>query len=433
MQKSHTLTIAALFVAGPACAQGAPGDANFCRQYAETAAIAAEDAIALNPACLDYGSGVHGDRKMHVDWCSRTPSDKVEGAAVHIRRLASRCTQGALVTPAEYGGYDIVGSERFERPYGRARQWDVRAAFSGRTFMYCAAEAGGKDHPVRIGFDLAMPSEGGQWQLAVPIKSRKDWQGRLEIDGAEPAARAGADVNGNAVGGWSIAWLNMGHVDALRNGNAAVLGVGKADYDFSLEGIASAITKIEECRSRKGAGAGNPQQPAADAQQKPSQDSGIVEVSPRMFRRWETLQNEWSLSRFSRDKAGKQVVACDAVKLTGSEVGLRVSFDKATRTLVYGFMGAGTGVFSRPVKMKIWFDDEKAQGETVDAKNVKSLDDMDWLSASQSNDGPGIEDSLMNRKKVTFSYPFEGAARNQSFVLAGSNVALKKLFACVDN
>lgn len=256
MKLIHTLPIVAMLVSGAAFAQGQPGDAKFCQQYAATAATAAEDAIALNPACLSYNTGVHGNRQMHLEWCSRTASSEVEGASVNIRRLASRCTQGALAVPTEYGGYDIVGHEHFEQPYGRARQWQVNAAFSGRTFMYCVAIWTGSDRPVRFGMDLAMPGESGQWQLAVPIKSRKDWQGQLQVDGRDPDHRAGADVSGNAVGAWSIAWLNMGQMDAMRNGHTAVLGVGKMDYDFSLEGVAAAITKIEECRDRRGAGAG---------------------------------------------------------------------------------------------------------------------------------------------------------------------------------
>jgi hypothetical protein len=49
----------------------------------------------------------------------------------------------------------------------------------------------------------------GQWQLAVPVKANTNWQGRLEIDGQEPAGRAGADVSGTTFGNWTVAWLNM--------------------------------------------------------------------------------------------------------------------------------------------------------------------------------------------------------------------------------
>lgn len=281
MFRAPLLTIAAVLVSGAALAQGTPGDATFCRQYADTAATAAEDAISRNPSCQNPGSGVHGDRNSHFEWCSRTPSDRVEGAAVHIRRLASRCTQGALVTPEEYGGYPIAGAARSEQPYGTARNWEVSAAFSGRLFMYCVAETRVGDRSVRIGVDRSMPGDGRQWQLAVPVRSNKDWQGRLEIDGAEPAGRAGADINGSASGDWTIAWLNMGHVDALRNGRQAVMGVGRADFDFSLAGIAAAITKVEECRQRLGRVAAAAPRPEAQFRPQPDAPAPRQAQAPR--------------------------------------------------------------------------------------------------------------------------------------------------------
>ncbi len=76
------------------------------------------------------------------------------GAASHIMRLASSCTQGAIASPTDYGGFDIAGAnERFERPYGVAREWDVRAVPSGGTFMYCVALSKPHGCDVRIGFD----------------------------------------------------------------------------------------------------------------------------------------------------------------------------------------------------------------------------------------------------------------------------------------
>jgi len=243
--------IAALLVPGAARAQGQPGDAQFCQQYAATAATASEDAIQSNPSCLNPGAGVHGDRNNHFAWCMRTPREQAEGASVHIRRLASRCAP-MLVTPEEYGGYSIIGNGQMEVPYGQTRGWDVRAAFSGRLFMYCVAVRNRDGRSVSIGVDRAMPGDSSQWQLAVPVKANKDWQGRLEIDGQDPAGGAGADVSGTTFTDWTIAWLNMGQVDALKNGRQAVLGVGKMDYDFSLDGVAAAILKVQECRGRLG-------------------------------------------------------------------------------------------------------------------------------------------------------------------------------------
>lgn len=274
MLRPRAVTIAALLTSGAAFAQGQPGDASFCRQYAETVATAVEDATKHDPACLDPRSGVHSDRRSHLDWCLRTPSDEVEGASTHIRRLASRCTHDFLPAPAEYGGYAIIGAGQFEQPYGQTRGWAVKAAFSGRLFMYCVASNNAGNRSVSIGVDQAMPGDHSQWQLAVPLPSRKDWQGRLEIDGREPANRAGADVSGSVFADYTIAWLNMGQLEALRQGDRAVLSVGKQDFDFSLAGVAAAITKVEECRARRGAVApaaarsgpsGQPSQPASPA------------------------------------------------------------------------------------------------------------------------------------------------------------------------
>lgn len=279
MHVIRALAIFALLPFGTAVAQMPPGDAKFCQQYATTVATAADDAIRMNPACRNPGKGVHSDQKMHVDWCRRTPSDDVEGASVHIRRLASQCTNNGLVEPTEYGGYDIIGAAQFERPYGTAQQWTIFAAFSGQLFMYCVAVGNVEGRSVRIGVDQAMPGDGRQWQLAVPVRASKDWQGRLEIDGAEPANRAGAEVSGSAFADWTIAWLNMGQLEALHQGTTAILGVGKRDYDFSLAGLAAAITKVEECRTREGATTAAPASSARSPDSHPF--TVVVSTSPK--------------------------------------------------------------------------------------------------------------------------------------------------------
>lgn len=248
MQPRHALLLTTLLVTTHAVAQDRPGDAEFCRRYAATSAAVAEAAIAINPACLDPGRGVHADRPSHARWCARTPAQEVEGAATHIQRLASRCTKGALAEPSDYGGFHIAGgNERFEKPYAIVRQWEVRAASSGGTFMYCVAVLRKDDRNVRIGHDADF-QENGQWQLAVPVTSRKEWEGTLEVDGSRRNAQ------GTSLSGWTIAWLHGEDVDRLRNGSNAIVGVGRSDYDFSLQGAAAAMLKVQECRARKGAG-----------------------------------------------------------------------------------------------------------------------------------------------------------------------------------
>ncbi|MFC3693730.1 hypothetical protein ACFOWB_16040 [Chenggangzhangella methanolivorans] len=236
--------------AGAAAAQS--GDAAFCRSYAATTAVVAEDAIRIDGACQDFSKGVHGIEKMHRDWCMRTAQSEVEGAATYIRRLASQCVKGRLARPTDYGGYDIAGNEAFERSYGEARGWQVTSAFSGRTFMYCAATKDVGRGDVRLGRDLVEPGASGQWRLAVPVASKPDWRGALEIDGRGSGHGGGESVGGAARDGWTIAWLSMSDVEALRQGKAARLNAGAAGFEFALDGAAAALLKVEECVARKG-------------------------------------------------------------------------------------------------------------------------------------------------------------------------------------
>lgn len=278
MFQARILAIVAMVAAAPvASARAQSNDANFCRQYAVTAATASEDAIRTNPSCRNPGSGVHGDQKSHFEWCMRTPQQGVEGASVNIRRLASRCTSW-FVTPEEYGGYAIIGAGMFEEPYGKTHGWEVKAAYSGRLFMYCVASNNAGNRTVMIGVDQAMPGDGRQWQLAAQLPSKKDQPVRLEIDGKEPANRAGADVTGTVAFDWTIAWLNMGHLDALRQGKTAALGVGERRVDFSLDGLASALDMVEECRARKGAD--SPRADRAGGAPQPAPAASIAAASP---------------------------------------------------------------------------------------------------------------------------------------------------------
>jgi hypothetical protein len=239
----------------PAGAQAEPGDATFCQQYAAAAATAARDAIAINPACQDFSKGVHAVTKMHVDWCLKTDRTDVEGASAHIRRLASRCTNGQLAAPNGYGGYDIVGNDRFERPYGEAGPWQIRAARSGQTFMYCVALSNAGGRRVRIGVDLVHPGDSRQWQVAVPMEGPKDWDGSFQIDGKGFGNGGGNQVSGVGVGGWSIAWLGEAELSGLRKGGReGLVGVGMQDYEFPLEGVAAAIHQLDECRKKRGMG-----------------------------------------------------------------------------------------------------------------------------------------------------------------------------------
>lgn len=77
-------------LSGSAWAQ--QGDARFCGSYAANMSGMGDLAVKKNPACLDYGKGVHGNYQSHFDWCMRTPVPSVQGAETNIRRLIAQCT-----------------------------------------------------------------------------------------------------------------------------------------------------------------------------------------------------------------------------------------------------------------------------------------------------------------------------------------------------
>lgn len=95
MTKLCAAFLITLAMPGFALAQSSPGDARFCQSYAANVSGMGGLAIKKNPACLDYSKGVHGDFKMHYDWCMNNPASSVQGAEANIRRLVSACTGNA--------------------------------------------------------------------------------------------------------------------------------------------------------------------------------------------------------------------------------------------------------------------------------------------------------------------------------------------------
>lgn len=99
MKTGSAAILIGLALTGTAAAQGAPGGARFCRQYAEIMSDIAAEAIGKNPACLNPSKGVHSVVQSHYDWCMRTPRQTVEGASDNIRRLSALCSGGRPPQP----------------------------------------------------------------------------------------------------------------------------------------------------------------------------------------------------------------------------------------------------------------------------------------------------------------------------------------------
>ena len=169
----------------------------------------------------------------------------------HLTRalaLALSLLPGAVLAQTnDYGGYDITGALRgTEIPYGQTRGWDVRAAYDNGRFAYCVAEYAQDGYDVLVGWDNL------QWQIAVPIQSRPDWEGELTIDGRGYGNGGGANMSGTSANGWTIAWPGMSEIEGFTKGSNAMLSVGKFDYPFPLHGSAAAVLKVEECVQRGG-------------------------------------------------------------------------------------------------------------------------------------------------------------------------------------
>ena len=125
--------------------------------------------------------------------------------------------------------------------YGEARGWTVGLGHSPMGApIYCAATSGAGWYDMTIGY------ASGQWQLILPVSSRRDWQGSLTVDGQSES------VSGTAVEGWTVVWLAAWNVEALMQGSAMRVQMDNQVYARPLNGSAAAILKVAECADRNG-------------------------------------------------------------------------------------------------------------------------------------------------------------------------------------
>lgn len=134
----------------------------------------------------------------------------------------------------------VGGPNSHERKYAAVRGWRVLSGSVKGRFVYCVAEKSDGGALLRLGYN------DNQWQLSVPVTSRNDWQGQLEVDGKTRS------ISGGASGKWSIAWLGLEELGWLKNGNKMILDVARYSLDHSLSGSTAAILKVEECYANKG-------------------------------------------------------------------------------------------------------------------------------------------------------------------------------------
>lgn len=328
--------------------------------------------------------------------------------AVACIAVALTAAPAAFAQQNDYGGYDIVGQPRSEVRYGDTRGWAVFSAKAGSTFAYCFAQADrGDGSSFRLGWD------GMQWQLAVPVTSRPDWSGTLQIDGAgsgQGYKRGGEDISGTATGDWTIAWLGEAELDGIRKGSTAVLGVGRGDFDFSLAGATAATLKVKECVARAGKAA----QPAAAAQPEPSQAAAV------RFGK----AGSWIVSEV-RD--GRRTVACEAYD-PETNPNLHIEIDRENAYIDFRDGGPMRPLGER-ISVRVGFG-PGSEPTDMQADMIERLGGEAWARITERrDDGPGLlDDAIPNSQQISFS------SRNINLEtrLAGSNRALDLLFRCSD-
>ena len=307
-----------------------------------------------------------------------------------------------------YGGYDIVARPGEETYYSEARGWRVFTADADGRHAYCFAESIRSDGSAfRIGWD------GQQWQLAVPVTANPDWQGTLQIDGSgsgQGYGRGGDDISGTAVRGWTIAWLGLAELDGLRKGNYALLGVGRADYDFSLAGATAATLKVEECVQRGGRTASAPAAPSD------SQSDGPSEAELRPF----ASAGSWVVNQIAYNGA---VLACETYDTVKPYLRFEIDRDNSYIDFKDGSAFPVGGVATVSVSFG-----PGSTGTWTDVMFIEGRDGDGWARITESRvAGPGfLDDAIPNAAQVSFIGPNILLETD----LYGSNAALSEFFRC---
>lgn len=218
--------------------------------------FALEDDVARAPVDQSVVDALAAGRRLNLNFDPSGQNFSLRGSQAAVD-LALECARGGGLENTgdtetnAYGGYDIGGTpEADESRYGSVRGWTVYSAAISDKFAYCAGEIDDRGAAWRLGWD------GMQWQVAVAIDAKPDWNGILDVDGDS------RPISGSAKGGWTLLWLGMPELERIRDGNVMIVDVGRESIDHRLIGTGAVITKIEECVRREGRGASKAPAPA---------------------------------------------------------------------------------------------------------------------------------------------------------------------------
>ncbi len=260
----------------------------------------------------------------------------------------------------------------------------------------------------------------GQWQVAVPIRSRKDWQGNFKVDGKGFGSGGGSQISGTSVAGWTIAWLSAGDVDGCARGRALSLTLaGRITFSVSREPPRRSSRWRNAASARAWWLLHEPRSSSLPRRPPPAQPA-VTQAAVTYGK-----VGDWTVEFVpARPSAGIQA-QCRVTKLYGTENALRRVFGDKLTTI--DFMGFGSHARGRSFDVTYRLNNDHAGGGR--ATMVADNDGVDWIRIDESEDGPGSIEGFQNSRSVTILAKTGGG--RWDYALAGMKPAIDMAIKCL--
>lgn len=138
----------------------------------------------------------------------------------------------------------------------------------------------------------------------------------------------------------------------------------------------------------------------------------------------------WALHQYSTDAAGKDVEFCAISWTRESDFHLLLGLNPKKQEFIYGLPEYDEAPKVRSIPMRVWFSGEKAKATERVANFIVDTAGRGYMAVMETIGHYPTADSLRKARSITFSYPFEGQPRVETFPLKGAAAAIDKLFAC---
>ena len=135
----------------------------------------------------------------------------------------------------------------------------------------------------------------------------------------------------------------------------------------------------------------------------------------------------WEINQL---RSNGQVVACEAIHLTGFEEGLFFRHDRINTS--FGFSSFASAASPFPIDVYLWFDGSRQNAQRYAMQPVKDHIGIEWRALVLPNSEPwGELDLFANASTIHFAYDSGSGMHEVSFALTGSSRATQETYACV--